>query len=56
MSKLYNEYIKPKVDKFAEEKVPGYKKIKKIKNKIVPKGLKLEVGKDKIGISYSKTF
>ena len=29
MSKLYNEYIKPKVDRFAEEKLPGYKKIKK---------------------------
>ena len=56
MSKLYNEYIAPKVDKFAEEKIPGYKKIKKIKNKIVPKGLKFKVGKDKIGISYSKKF
>tara|TARA_R100001163_G_C4917982_1_gene99411 strand:+ start:58 stop:228 length:171 start_codon:yes stop_codon:yes gene_type:complete len=56
MSKLYNEYIKPKIDKFAEEKVPGYKKAKEFKKKIVPKGLKLEVGKNKIGISYSKKF
>ena len=55
MSKLYNEYLAPKLDK-AAEKIPGYKKIKKIKNKIVPKGLKLNIGKDKIGISYSKKF
>ena len=52
MSKLYNEYIKPKVDKFAEEKIPGYKKVKKI----IPKGLKLDIGKNKVGISYSKKF
>ncbi len=51
MSKLYNEYIAPKLDK-AAEKIPGYKKVKKI----IPKGLKLKVGKDKIGISYSKKF
>ena len=55
MSKLYNEYLAPKLDK-AAEKIPGYKKVKEFKEKIVPKGLKLEVGKNKIGISYSKKF
>tara|TARA_R100000988_G_C3915315_1_gene124074 strand:- start:276 stop:443 length:168 start_codon:yes stop_codon:yes gene_type:complete len=55
MSKLYNEYLAPKLDK-AAEKIPGYKKVKEFKNKIVPKGLKFKVGKDKIGISYSKKF
>ena len=34
----------------------NYKKVKEFKNKIVPKGLKFKVGKDKIGISYSKKF
>jgi hypothetical protein len=51
VSKLYNEYIAPKLDK-AAEKIPGYKKVKKI----IPKGLKLNVGKNKVGISYSKKF
>ena len=55
MSKLYNEYLAPKLDKAAET-IPGYKKAKEFKKKIVPKGLKLEVGKNKIGISYSKKF
>ena len=51
MSQLYNEYIAPKLDK-AAEKIPGYKKVKKI----IRKGLKLNVGKNKIGISYNKKF
>tara|TARA_R100000541_G_scaffold51860_1_gene59439 strand:+ start:368 stop:523 length:156 start_codon:yes stop_codon:yes gene_type:complete len=51
MSKLYNEYIAPKLDKVAQ-KIPGYKKVKKI----IPKGLKLDIGKNKVGISYSKKF
>ncbi len=48
MSKLYNEYLALKLDK-AAEKIPGYKKVKEFKNKIVPKGLQFKVGKDKIG-------
>lgn len=33
-------------------KVPGYKKIKKS----IPKGLSVDIGKDKVSIGYSKKF
>jgi len=44
-----------KVDKVAS-KVPGYKKVKKITNKIKDAGFSVDVGKNKVGISYSKKF
>ena len=44
-----------KVDKVAS-KVPGYKKVKKITNKIKDAGFSVDVGKNKIGISYQKKF
>jgi len=44
-----------KVDKVAS-KVPGYKKVKNMTNKIKDAGFSVDVGKNKIGISYSKKF
>ena len=44
-----------KVDKTAS-KIPGYTKVKNITNKIKDAGFSVDVGKDKIGISYKKKF
>ena len=44
-----------KVDKVAS-KVPGYKKVKKLPNKMKDAGFSVDVGKNKIGISYQKKF
>jgi len=44
-----------KVDKVAS-KVPGYKKVKNMTNKIKDAGFSVDVGKNKIGISYQKKF
>jgi len=43
--------VKNKTDKQLE-KIPGYKKIKKS----IPKGLSVDIGKDKVTIGYSKKF
>jgi hypothetical protein len=44
-----------KADK-AASKIPGYTKVKNITNKIKDAGFSVDVGKDKIGISYKKKF
>ena len=44
-----------KADK-AASKIPGYTKVKNITNKIKDAGFSVEVGKDKIGLSYKKKF
>jgi len=44
-----------KADKVAS-KIPGYTKVKNITNKIKDAGFSVDVGKDKIGISYKKKF
>ena len=44
-----------KADK-AASKIPGYTKVKNITNKIKDVGFSVDVGKDKIGISYKKKF
>ena len=44
-----------KADK-AASKIPGYTKVKNITNKIKEAGFSVDVGKDKIGISYKKKF
>ena len=44
-----------KVDKAASN-IPGYTKVKNITNKIKDAGFSVDVGKDKIGISYKKKF
>jgi carbon monoxide dehydrogenase subunit G len=44
-----------KADK-AASKIPGYTKVKNISNKIKDAGFSVDVGKDKIGISYKKKF
>ena len=44
-----------KADK-AASKVPGYTKVKNLTNKIKDAGFSVDVGKDKIGISYKKKF
>ena len=44
-----------KVDKVASN-IPGYTKVKNITNKIKDAGFSVDVGKDKIGISYKKKF
>ena len=40
----------------AASKIPGYTKVKNITNKIKDAGFSVEVGKDKIGLSYKKKF
>ena len=56
---LYRVKIKEialsKADK-AASKIPGYTKVKNITNKIKDAGFSVDVGKDKIGISYKKKF
>ncbi len=44
-----------KADK-AASKIPGYTKVKNITNKIKDAGFSVDVGKDKIGISFKKKF
>jgi hypothetical protein len=44
-----------KVDKVAS-KIPGYTKVKGMANKAKDAGFSLDVGKNKIGISYNKKF
>ena len=44
-----------KADK-AASKIPGYTKVKNITNKINVAGFSVDLGKDKIGISYKKKF
>ena len=44
-----------KADK-AASKIPGYTKVKNITNKIKDAGFSVDIGKDKIGISYKKKF
>ena len=44
-----------KADK-AASKIPGYTKVKNITNKIKDAGFSVDVGKDKIGISYKNKF
>ena len=44
-----------KVDKVASN-IPGYTKVKNVTKKIKDAGFSVDVGKDKIGISYSKKF
>ena len=44
-----------KADK-AASKIPGYTKVKNITNKIKDAGFSVDVGKDKIVISYKKKF
>jgi len=44
-----------KADKVAS-KIPGYKKVKNISNKIKDAGFSVDVGKDKVGIKFEKKF
>ena len=44
-----------KADK-AASKIPGYTKIKGMADKVKDAGFSVDVGKDKIGISYKKKF
>ena len=44
-----------KADK-AASKIPGYTKVKNITNKIKDAGFSVDVGKDKIGISFKKKY
>jgi len=44
-----------KADEVASN-IPGYTKIKNVTKKIKDAGFSVNVGKDKIGISYSKKF
>ena len=44
-----------KADKAASN-IPGYTKVKNVTKKIKDAGFSVNVGKDKIGISYSKKF
>jgi len=44
-----------KADKAASN-IPGYTKVKNLTNKIKDAGFSVDVGKDKIGISYKKKF
>lgn len=44
-----------KADK-AASKIPGYTKVKNVTKKIKDAGFSVDVGKNKIGISYSKKF
>lgn len=55
------DYEDPKVAvanflKPALSKIPGYKKISEISNKIKKSGLSFDVGKDKFGIKFQKKF
>ena len=40
----------------AASKIPGYTKIKNIADKVKDAGFSVDVGKDKIGISFKKKF
>lgn len=44
-----------KADQVAS-KIPGYTKIKNIADKVKDAGFSVDVGKDKIGISFKKKF
>jgi len=60
-SKLNNpaDELKKIVLKKADEtasKIPGYTKVKGMANKAKDAGFSLDVGKNKIGISYNKKF
>ena len=44
-----------KADKVAS-KIPGYTKVKNIADKVKDAGFSVDVGKDKIGISFKKKF
>jgi len=44
-----------KADKAASN-IPGYTKVKNVTKKIKDAGFSVDVGKNKIGISYSKKF
>ncbi len=52
-ARLDNYFVKAKKKTDIRlEKIPGYTKIKKS----IPKGLSVDIGKDKISIGYSKKF
>jgi len=44
-------FLKPKL-----EKIPGYKKVENISDKIKKSGLSFDVGKGKFGINWTKKF
>ena len=55
------DYEDPKVAvanflKPALSKIPGYKKVEEISDKIKDTGLSFDVGKDKFGIKWTKKF
>ena len=55
------DYEDPKVAvanflKPALSKIPGYKKVKSISDKIKKSGLSFDIGKDKFGIKFEKKF
>ena len=44
-------FLKPVLDK-----IPGYKKVENISDKIKKSGLSFDIGKDKFGIKFQKKF